>query len=120
MDHELVGKVVDPGVNTAWEVTVPRDSLVEVVIAGEAVDTSVSTVEDEVSGATAVSVETELPLKVVDSPVKTVWEVVCLPCVEIGLLADVVDVSVCAVVSEVSVGTVVSVETVLVGWVVDS
>lgn len=23
VDHELVGKVVDPGVNTAWEVTVP-------------------------------------------------------------------------------------------------
>lgn len=46
------------------------------VIAGELVDRAVSTEEDEVSGATAVSVEIELPLKVVDSPVKTLWEVV--------------------------------------------
>lgn len=71
--------------------------------------------ENDVSGATAVSVEIELRLKVVDSSVKTVWEAVCLPCVEIGLLADAVDVSVCAVVTDVSVGTVDSVEGDLLG-----
>lgn len=57
----------------------------------------------------------ELLLQLVDSSVKTVWEAVSLPGVEIGLLADAVDVSVCAVVVEVSVGTVVSVEVGLLG-----
>lgn len=74
-DWELVGKVVDPGVNMVCEVSVSRGSCVETVIVGEAVKKSLRAVESKMSGGTDVSVESVLGGNVVDSCVRAVWEV---------------------------------------------
>lgn len=52
LEVELLDEIVDPGVNTAWEV-----SCVEIGVPGEVVGASIRAMDGGVSGDTAVSVE---------------------------------------------------------------
>lgn len=55
LEVELLDEIVDPGVNTVWEV-----SCVEIGVLGEVAGASIRAVEGGVSGGTAVSVENVL------------------------------------------------------------